>query len=437
MTTAYFAGRLWAGTDDTVVENAALVVDGSRIVAVGTAAEIESTLPESADRVQLGAATVIPGLIDAHVHLQFPLRGSGDFLLSLNEPLEFTVLKAARNAQVYLAAGFTTVFDCGCRGNLAVALREAIDRGLAVGSRVVASGLPLSPTAGWADEYAPFVTNSEPQGEIADTTDEWIRAVRRQIKQGVDNVKIGISGSSLNPYSRGDTVDMTEADIATVVDVAHRGRVRVAAHCDPAAGLRAAIRAGVDTIHHGKGMDDECRELLRQSECFYVPTVMKYQALVDDGARYGRPAEALAEFAAGLEVFRASVADSIAAGLADRMAAGSDAGNLPPSHGSTVREIELFVELGMSPFQALRSATSVAARAVGRDDVGSLQPGRLADFVVVDGDPFADLAVLRDRSRLTGVYQGGRLAAERGVVAGPDLEADPSNRPLFARRRQR
>lgn len=435
MATAYFADRIWAGTDDEILTDAVVVVDDGKIAALGRPEDITPTLLQSAARVELGAATVIPGMIDAHVHLQFPLRGAGDFLLSLVEPIEYTVLKAARNAQVYLAAGFTTVFDCGCRGNLAVSLREAIDAGLCVGPRVVASGLPLSPTAGWADEDAPFVENREPQGAVADTPGEWARAVRLQIKQGVDNVKIGVSGSTLNPYSRGDVVDMTEADIALVVDIAHRAGVRVAVHCDPAEGLRSSLRAGADTIHHGKGMDDECRELLRDSASFYVPTLMKYQALVDDGVRYGRPPQAVARFARGLDAFRQSVADTIAAGLADRIAIGSDAGNLPPSHGTSAWEIVLLAELGMTPFQAMRAATSIAAQAAGRDTVvGSLVPGKFADFLVIDDDPFMDLSVLRDRSRIRAVYQGGTLVAERGrIVTGPDLTVDPSNKPLFPR----
>ena len=142
---AYVSCKVWTGVGDDVLPDAAVLVDGDRIVAAGPRAEVTAGLAPDTEPVDLEGRTVIPGLIDAHVHLQFPLRGAGDFLLSLVEPIEFTVLKAARNAQVYLAAGITSVFDCGCRGNLAVALREAIDRGLTIGPRVVASGLPLSP----------------------------------------------------------------------------------------------------------------------------------------------------------------------------------------------------------------------------------------------------------------------------------------------------
>lgn len=434
MATLYLAHRVWTGLDDSVIEDAAILVDDGLLVAVGPRVQVASTVPQGTPSVQLGPGTVIPGLIDAHVHLQFPLRARGDFLLSLVEPTEFTALKAARNAQVYLAAGFTTVFDCGCRGNIAVALREAISQGLAVGPRVVASGLPLSPTAGWVDEYAPFIDNHEPQGRAVDTRDEWLRAIRQQVKDGVDNVKIGVSGSSLNPYSRSDLTDMSQDEIAYVVEIAHRAGVRVAAHCDPAEGLRASVRAGVDTLHHGKGMTDDCRELLGESRTFYVPTAMKYQALAVEGARFDRPAAAVALFAAGWGEFQANLARSIDAGLADRIAIGSDAGNLPPSHGTTAREIGILVECGMTPFEAMRSATIVASRAAGVDTlVGSLEPGKFADFVLVDGDPLRDVTVLEKRENIVGVYKSGSLAAERGVVEALDLAADPSNVPTFAR----
>ena len=432
---AYVSCKVWTGVGDDVLPDAAVLVDGDRIVAAGPRAEVTAGLAPDTEPVDLEGRTVIPGLIDAHVHLQFPLRGAGDFLLSLVEPIEFTVLKAARNAQVYLAAGITSVFDCGCRGNLAVALREAIDRGLTIGPRVVASGLPLSPSAGWADEHASFVHNEWPQGAVADTPDEWRKAVRGQIKDGVDNVKIGVAGSSVNPYSRPDSVDMTEEEIALVVDIAHRAGVTVAVHCDPAAGLHSAIRAGVDTIHHGKGIDAECIRLLADSDCYYVPTAVKLKALIEDGPRYGRRPEAIASLARGFDQYLANLRACVEAGLADRIAAGSDAGNLPPGHGCIAREVEILAAAGMTPFQALRSATRVAAAAIGRGElVGSLEPGKFADFLVLDDDPFTDLSSLNDRTRIAGVYKGGELVAERGrLVARLNLDDDLRGEPVYAR----
>jgi imidazolonepropionase-like amidohydrolase len=436
----YVSCHLWDGVAAAAVEDAALLVEGEEIVAVGPRSRLlGSPEAQAAERIDLGGRTVLPGLIDAHVHLQFPFRAAGDFLLTLVEPLEFTVLKAARNAQVYIAAGVTSVFDCGCRGNLAVALREAIDRGLCVGPRVVASGVPISPTGGWADDHASFVHNDCPQGIVADTPDDWRRIVRRQIKEGVDNIKIGVSGSAVNPYSDPHASDMSREEIALVVDLAHRAGVTVAVHCDPARGFLDSVRAGVDTIHHGKEIDDDCIEALADGATYFMPTAVKLKALIEDGPRCGRRPEAIAALARGFDRYLAALGRCLEAGLADRMAAGSDAGNLPPGHGSTAREIEVLREVGMTPVQALRSATSVAAEAIGLGDLtGTLAPGKKADFIVVDGDPLADVRVLADRARIAGVYKGGRLVAERGrMVAQLDLDRELTAEPVYGRRPHR
>lgn len=425
----------WDGAGESLVPDAAIAVEGEDLVAVGPRAEVLAALPPDVEQHDLGGRTVMPGLIDAHVHLQFPLRGPGDFLLTMVEPLEFTVLKAARNAQVYLAAGITTVFDCGCRGNLAVALREAIAHGLALGPRIVASGMGISPTGGWADEHASFTHCDCPQGTVADTPDEWRRIVRRQIKEGVDNIKIGVAGSALNQYSDPNATDMSQEEIELVVELAHRANVMVAVHCDPKQGFLNSVRAGVDTIHHGKRIDEECIEALAASPTYFMPTAVKIKALIEDGPRYGRPAEALTELARGFDRYMGALAKCVEAGLSDRLAAGSDAGNLPPTHGCVAREVAIFRDVGMSAPQALRTATSVAARSIQLDHlVGTLEPGKKADFIAVDGNPLDDVRVLDDRTKIAGVWKGGELVAERGgLVAGLDLDRELKGEAVFGR----
>lgn len=405
---------LFRGDDTEPVAGAALLIDGDRVVDAGPRAQVLARAPAGTDVVDLGDRFAMPGLIDAHVHLHFPSRAPGGFPLSLVEPPEYTVLKAAFNARAYLAAGVTSVMDCGTRGRTAIALRDAIARGLSAGPRVVASGWPLSPTGGWADDHPSFVENRCGEGAVADTPDEWRKAIREQVKAGVDCVKIGISGSALSPYSDPRRADMSREQIELVIAEARRAGVAVAGHCHVADGFLNAVRAGIDTIHHGHYIDETCLEALAEGRTYFVPTAMKLIALVEEGAAHGRPPETLAVLARTVERFREMLSRAVAAGLAPRIAAGSDAGNLPPAHGTTARELSIFVDAGMTPADAIRSTPRVAAQAIGlAGEVGTLTPGARADVLMVDGDPLADVGVLADPGGLT-VYQGGRLVAEGG-----------------------
>lgn len=411
-----FSGCTLFAPDGRLIPNGALLVDGDRIVASGPRADVATQAgPSAGDAVDLGGRFVLPGLVDAHVHLHFPSRSPGGFPLALTEHLEYTVLRAAANARSYLAAGVTAVMDCGTRGNTAAALRDAVANGLLPGPRIVASGVPLSPTGGWADGHPSFVVNQYPDGAVADTPDEWRRAVREQVKAGADNIKIGISGSALSPYSDPRRTDMDEDLIALVVGEAHRLGASVAGHCHSTDGLVGAVRAGIDTVHHGHHLEKEAVAALADSDTYYVPTAIKLVALVDEGAAHGRPPAVLARLAAARDGFLEFLRYAVDAGLGPRIAVGSDAGNLPPPHGSTARELPILVAAGMSPAQALLSATSVAARAIGLGtELGELRPGQRADFLAVAGDPLADVSVLTDPARLA-VYQGGRLVADGGV----------------------
>lgn len=431
--TLFHSLRLFDGAGDDVIPDAWLHVTDGQVRATGQG--MPQDIPDG-DVVDLGGRFVMPGLIDAHTHLEFPSRGPGEYPLSIAESAAWTALRTAHNALVYLASGVTTVMDCGCRANVAVALRDAVERGLCRGPRVIASGQPLSPTGGWADEHAPFLHNEIPDGTVADTPDEWLREIRRQVKEGVDNIKIGISGSAVAPWSDPLATDMTPELVSFVVEAAHRAGCSVAAHCGPPASIRVALEGGVDTVHHGSRMDDATIELLRTSPAYLVPTAMKIHALATEGLAAGRPPEAVASFQRSWEEMRSTLSRLVAAGLGDRLAVGSDAGNRPPLHGTTAREIGLFVAAGMTPAQALRSATSVAAAAVGLEgQVGVLAAGQAADLLVVDGDPLDDVSILTDRRRIAAVYQAGVLVAADGALVGqPDLDLPVGGRPVVGRR---
>lgn len=454
----YVGCTLFDGHDLGVVRDGALAVRQGRVIAAGARADVLGTadlppsdarrdLPDEQDDgrtmgdervIDLRGGFVMPGLVDTHTHLHFPIRGFGDWPIGLFEPADYTTLKAAYNAQVYLSYGITTVMDCGTRGNIAVALREAIAAGISVGPTIVASGMVLSPTAGLADTHPDFLHTDHPEGAVADSPDEWRRLIRGQAKEGVDNIKIGVSGSNLNPYSDGGACDMSQADIALVVEEAHRLGCTVAAHVSPPTGFKDALRAGVDTIHHGFAIDESCVDALLDSDAYFVPTAYKLPAMINGGRARGRAAHLLAEYEGQARHHLAMIARAVERGMADRIALGSDAGHLP-DHGEAAPELEVFVAAGMSSAQALASATSVAAAAIGlADEVGTLTPGRRADFLVLDGDPIADVSLLRERSSIRAVYQAGRLTARHGVlVATPDVGVGSRLAPVYAGRAAR
>lgn len=321
--------------------------------------------------------------------------------------------------------------EVGCRGNISVSVREAVRLGLIRGPRIVASGNIVSPTGGLGDQEPPFLHNEFPYGIVADSPDEWRRTIRQQIRDGVDNIKIGVSGSANNPGSDPYACLMSEQDVRLVTEEAHaRGRT-VAAHVHPPEGVRAAVAAGVDTVHHAYYLDDLAIEALLAGRSYFVPTSNKMRAMIALGEGAGRLSTALAHYREVLPAYLAALRRGVASGLAERIALGSDASNTPP-HGRTAEELAVLVEAGMTPAQALRSATAIGARAVGRGDlVGTLEAGKLADFLAVDGDPLAGVLCLADPSRIS-VYQSATLVAEHGAIAGDvDIWAPLSGSPPF------
>lgn len=426
----YHGCQLFDGAAE-VTADAALAVAGGEILAAGSAGQVLAQLGHGVETVDLAGATVLPGLVDAHTHLHFPIRGYGDWPTGLVEPPEFTAIKAVQNAGTYLAAGVTTVMDCGTRGNLAVALREAVAAGVCPGPRIVASGMVVSPTAGLADDHPDFLHLDHPEGEVADTPEQWRAVIRRQAKQGVDNIKIGVSGSALNPYSDSGACDLGYDELTTIVAEAHRVGCTVAAHVSPPEGFLDCLRAGVDTVHHGFGIDQRCVDALGSATAYFVPTSYKLRAMVEGGVARGRDPARLDEYRRQWDGHVAALRSAVAAGLADRIAVGSDGGHLP-GHGATAAELAVLLEAGMSARQALAAATGVAAAAVGlAGTVGTLRPGALADFLVVDADPVADPTGLADPTVIRAVYQSGRLVAERGRLAAPPPAPPDSLAPVY------
>lgn len=383
------AGRLFDGTGETVREDVTIVIRGERIAAVGR----DPAIPEDAAVVDLSDHTVLPGLIDSHTHVTSdPSGGYTD--QRLHRWPGYAALVGAKNARKTLLAGFTTIRNVGASEWSSVALRQAVDAGLLPGPRIVTAAHTLGIPGGHCDlnGYRPDALEESglDQG-ITQGPDGFRRAVHHQLKYGADLIKFCATGGVL---SQGDAVgvqQLTLEEMRALVDAAHMAGVRVAAHAHGLEGIKAALRAGVNSIEHGSTLDEEAVALFRETGAWHVPTMMAFEWVVQ-GAKEGKLTPHSAEKA--LEIaphFERSIRRSIEGGV--KIAFGTDAGVFP--HGRNARELGLLVEAGMTPVEALLSATRSAATLLDRaDEIGTVEAGKLADLIAVRGDPMADVTVL-------------------------------------------
>lgn len=357
--------------------------------------------------------TLMPGLIDAHAHLIYSGFRSLDAIDRCS--IETHTINAVINAERVLRAGYTTIRDVGTVGNVAVAVRDAIAEGKVRGPEVVASGSILFGTGGLGETLPPHWTSEHGLGKRVDGPDEIRREVRRQLRAGVDNIKLAASGVEVGPYAWTWMTTFSEEEIRVAVDEAHRWGRTVAIHAQSYDSVRFALRAGVDTIEHGTRMDDETIALFARSDAVLVPTLSTLFSVLELGATLNLLPKQRQEMAVNEPLWLDSLRRAKAAGIP--VAAGADLGNRYP-HGSNAREIELLVRVGFTPMEALCAATSVAARALRRHDrIGSIEAGKVADLLLFDGDPLADIAQLQDPARIALVIKGGKPMA--GTLCQP------------------
>jgi imidazolonepropionase-like amidohydrolase len=408
--------RLLDGVSPFVERAAVLLADG-KVAFAGARGDLPADLAPQARQLDLGGLTVMPGLIDCHAHLVY----SG--FRSLEEvdrcSIEVATLNAVLNARKVIDAGYTTIRDVGTIGNVAVAIRDAVAQKRIRGPRVVASGPIICATAGLGDTLPPHWSKAHGLGCVVDGPHEIRKAVRQQIRNGVDNIKLAASGVEVGPYAYTWMTTFSEEEVAVATEEAHRWGRTVAVHAQSDDSVKYALRAGVDTVEHGTRLDDESIEMLKASKTVYVPTLCTLFSVLELGAKLNLLPKHREEMQVNEPLWLRSVQRAHEAGIA--MAAGGDLGNRYP-HGTNAREIEFLARAGLTPLEALRAATTVAARAIKRPDVGMLAPGKRADVLIFDGDPVADIASLQDPRRIVAVLQDGELVAGRiatGLVASP------------------
>ena len=403
--------RLIDGTGASPVERATVIVRGETIEAAGPADRVP--VPEGAAIHRLAGATVLPGLIDLHVHLRSGasdrLRlGAGAVPSHLDMALPLIGIKGYARARRALRMGITTLRDVGDVGHLGVSLRDAIEDGIVEGPRIVACGQNLTATGGAADYIPDWLERVDVEGRVTDSVDGVRKAVRRQIKNRVDWIKFFATGT----FGDGGEQDFTDEEIQAMVDEAHaRGR-KVCAHCCFARGTRTAVRAGVDSVEHGSDLTDEIAGAMAERGTVLVPTISVFHGIAHEGREAGL-ADSLVETGKSiLDRHVRSFRTAMAAGVT--IAMGSDCGNAVTPHGTNARELALMVRYGMKPMDAILASTRTAAALLNRNDsLGTVEPGKLADLIVVDGDPLDDIAVLQDPARILLVLRSGAIHADR------------------------
>ena len=381
------------GTGSAARSDVAIVIEDGRIAAIARAG---SSRDESSETrvIDGGSLTAIPGLINMHAHLD-SMCGP-DFAIAARLATEAaSALAAAHNAWLTVRSGVTTVRDLGNPFGVAIALRDSIERGLARGPRIVAAGKIICMTGG----HAWFI------GLESDGPHEIRKAVRENLKAGADCIKVIATGGVLSPGVEVGHAQLDEDELSVAVKEAHRAGRRVAAHAIGAAGVKNALRAGVDTIEHGCYLDAESIGLFQSGAATYVPTLSAPYWLRMHADEL--PAYALRKTNEVYDAHRESFAAAVKAGV--RIAAGTDAGTPFNQHDMFAHELLLMTELGMSPEEALLSATSRAAETLGLEkECGTLTPGLSADIALVDGDPRADVTSL---GRVRMVFARGKPVA--------------------------
>ncbi len=408
--TLIHAGTLIDGVSDTPRSRVTVVVDGGRIADV-----VPGFTPagEGDEVIDLSGSTVLPGLMDMHVHLTGQLSRTSYLDEVRLNPTDLA-LKAAYYGRITLLAGFTTVRNVGDDGMSTVSLRNAIRAGTAVGPRIYTAGKSIATTGGHADPTSGWCEALQgdpgPREGVVNSPGEARQAVRERYKDGADMIKITATGGVLSMASSGDNAQFTDEELNAIIETARDYGFPVAAHAHGAEGMLRAVRAGVSSIEHGTYMTDEIMKLMKKNGTYYVPTILAGVTVGELADKEDFLPEIVRPKARRIgPLIEDTFARAYKAGVP--IAFGTDSGVSP--HGQNAREFELMVAAGMPPMLAIQAATIQAAKLLrAENDLGSVEKGKLADLVAVDGDPVKDIALLRD---VRFVMKDGAVYKQNGV----------------------
>ncbi len=404
-------GNLIDGNGGPSLRDATVIIGDGRIQFVGPAAAAPAVSPTT-NRIDAKGGTIMPGLVEAHYHATyFNVEKLED--LDIKYPVEYVSILAAVNAKLALECGYTAARSGGCLFNIDVWLKMAIENDLIPGPRLAASGREICSAGGlmdWNPEYRKI--GMEGLVFTINGIEDARRAVRALVKDGVEWVKTYPTGDAAWPDTNDHhTLCMNFDEMNAVVQTAHNHKLKVTGHCRATEGIKNALRAGYDSIEHGTFIDDEGLELLLKRDVPCVPALYFEKASIDRGPEFGMSQTVIDGHKETLEGGAASALKILRAG--GRIGLGGDYGFAWNPHGDYAREISFFVRhVGFTPLEAIRCATKSGAEILGRShEFGTLEAGKLADILVVDGDVLEDISILEDRRRFLAVMQGGVIKA--------------------------
>ncbi len=396
VTTAIHAGHLIDVRTGKVTQNVYIIVEKDRIIRVADAA------PAGVTVIDLSKYTVVPGLIDCHAHILGNMKDQSS-MSGLRMSSAQSAIWGVYNLQTWLAHGFTAVRDAGefDTGYGQFALRNSVEKGIIRGPRIVSAGNLISLTGGHGDGDLLSPDRSFPrQPNIADNVDQISIAVRRDIKFGADWIKLMATGGVMDPISDYTVQELSQEQMAKAVEVAHRAGKKVMAHAEGSEGIKAAVRAGVDSIEHGTVLDEEGAKLMEQRGTWLVPTLFCFQHDMETGLSQGRDPASFAKGVAIMKEQGPAFKRALEHHLKIAYGVDDDADFVSKEFGALVRG-------GMTPIEALQAATINGAQLLGRDkEIGTIESGKFADIVAVDGDPLTDITVME---KVVFVMKGGEV----------------------------